>query len=79
MSKIYHGIGRSRVVDRYHMFAPGMQCGGIPKRGTDFAGHAVRMFLLMAAARRLSCAVLFVDVISAFYAVLRPLVLATSS
>eukprot|EP00969_Alexandrium_andersonii_P161938 7158081-Alexandrium_andersonii.AAC.1 len=33
----------------------------------------------MAAARRLSCAVLFVDVISAFYAVLRPLVLATSS
>ena len=55
------------------------QCGGRPNRGIDYCKHTVRMATSIAQQRNHSLSVLFTDVASAFYRVLRQLCLPTIS
>ncbi len=51
------------------------QRGSLPRRGTDQAGHAVRLFLEWCTLKLRTGVVLFVDAVSAFYSVVRGLVM----
>eukprot|EP00969_Alexandrium_andersonii_P092050 4063573-Alexandrium_andersonii.AAC.1 len=79
VSKLHHTIGRSRAFPDYARYVAETQFGGMPKRGPDFASHLVRATLRHTAAKRMCGAVLFVDIATAYYAVLRPLVMSCES
>ncbi len=50
------------------------QCG-LPRRGTDFAAHILRLFVESSFIRKKPGAIIFVDLKSAFYSVLREIVM----
>ncbi len=60
------------VKDAYDRYVPENQCGNI---GTEYATHIVREFQRWARANGLSSLILFMDLISAFYSVIRQLVI----
>eukprot|EP00969_Alexandrium_andersonii_P231025 10202836-Alexandrium_andersonii.AAC.1 len=66
-------MGRARALPAYIGYTPHTQFGSLPSRSTEQAAHTIRGFLRLAEKKRLSAAVLFIDVSSAFYVVLRPL------
>ena len=70
-SKCYQALLRRKVVAYTDAGSPSNQFGG--RRGAQpvFLNHAVRAFLSQAHARARSSAILYVDVKSAFYKVLR--------
>eukprot|EP00973_Karenia_brevis_P094808 12424279-Karenia_brevis.AAC.1 len=54
---------------------PGMQCGAVCHRGTDFAHHLVQTVMLYAKMASLSVFALFLDLVKAFDRIIRELVL----
>ena len=75
LSKHHHKFLRSRLYDLVVHFLADSQCGGIPKRGVDMAGLTLRSFQAVAHMRRFSSFQLFLDVRTAYYAVVRQLLL----
>jgi hypothetical protein len=75
LPKAYRRFLRGRAADNYAAYSSDAQCGGIRLRATDLAAHSTRLFLDFAWQRKKPVGVLFADVISAFYSVLRQLVL----
>ena len=69
--KALHGWHRSQLLPHLVATARPNMCGGVPGMGTDLCAHLGRSAWQYAASRSLSCAVLFVDVVGAFDAVLR--------
>ena len=55
------------------------QQGGLPGRGTDLAAHSLRLFIEAAFHHKRSAGVLFVDLVSAFYTVVRELCMTLST
>jgi len=49
-------------------------CGGFMRRGVDFCSHYLRAITSIAKAKQLSCAILFLDVKTAFASVIRELI-----
>ena len=54
-----------------------LKSGGRPKTGVDMASHALRQFLDILFAYRISAVCFFIDIRAAFYSVLRPLLYET--
>ncbi len=59
----------------FNLFALTTQCGGVAGKGTDFANLFLRLRIDHARSRNLCLAILYVDLCSALYSVLRELVL----
>ena len=70
-SKIYHGFLRSHVKDLWGRCIDAMQQGGRARFGTDVSHHLLQAYLAWSRAKRQPMAVLFVDLHSAFYSVVR--------
>jgi hypothetical protein len=77
--KHYHRFLRTRLLFLLQAVFLRSQCGGLPMRGADLAAHTVRSFLVAAKARRCTAAILYVDLWSGFYTVVRQLVFRASA
>ncbi|CAE6968585.1 unnamed protein product [Symbiodinium sp. CCMP2592] len=75
-AKILHQAVRPAIRDLYVQGTPSLQLGGKPGQAVCFGAHLVRSFLRRCLRRKESCFVLFSDIASAFYAVVRQLVAA---
>ena len=73
MSKVFTKVLDSYVHPYYLSYMPDVQCGAVPKKGTDFATHLVRSVIDYAALRGISVAIVFIDLIKAFDFALREL------
>eukprot|EP00959_Pyramimonas_sp_CCMP1952_P054705 1143265-Pyramimonas_sp.AAC.1 len=51
------------------------QCGGLPRKSTDFASHQVRLAMGAQAKQGISAFVVCVDLVAAYYGVIRQLAL----
>ena len=71
IGKRFHKFLRSLLVPNIISCARGMQCGGLPRRSTDFAHHVVKLFLSRCKAVKRSGAILFLDVLNGFDRVIR--------
>ena len=74
-SKHHHKFLRSRLLSVVVHFLRDMHCGGIPSRGVDMASLLLRSFLARTSALRRSVLVVFYDVKTAFYTVIRQMLL----
>ena len=74
LSKVLHASCRALLMPLYHERASKMQLGGRRGAVVTHAGHHVRALLSMAKQQKKSAAILFLDIKTAFYRVLRPLV-----
>ena len=72
--KLLHRRQRALVMPGLLDIAAETQCGGLAGRATDVASHLLRQTVGHHRARKRSTIVVFVDVIAAFYNVVRPLV-----
>jgi len=70
-AKIHHGDVRQRLAEVWNKDASLIQLGGRKGCSTDVAHHLLHAHLAWARAANISCAILFVDLQSAFYSVLR--------
>ena len=70
-SKIYHGVLRSQVCSLWHQCIDAMQQGGRAQFGTDVSHHVLQAYLAWSRTAGKPMAVLFVDLHSAFYSVVR--------
>ncbi|CAE7316773.1 unnamed protein product [Symbiodinium sp. CCMP2592] len=75
-AKILHQAVRPALCELYVRRSPSLQLGGKPGQSVCFGAHLVRSFLRYNWGRKRSCFVLFSDIASAFYAVVRQLVAA---
>ena len=75
LGKLLHRAMRRRLTGSYIGQRRWSQQGGAPGCSTAHANFIVRLFQEWTAARKRSSAVLYVDIASAFYAVLRELVM----
>jgi len=79
MAKRTHSVLRQRIMSHLeHAKAPG-QLGGFPGQQVMFGSQALRIFGTIADARRVSSAVLFLDLSNAFHHLVRELVTGVSS
>ena len=77
-SKILHGVFRSFILPAYEVRALGMQLGGKRKAMVTHGAHAIRSFVSWTRRSLRPSAVLFVDIRTAFYRVVRPLIASSS-
>ena len=75
LSKHHHKFLRSRLLSVVVHFLRDTQCGGIPSRGVDMASLLLRSFLARTSALKRTALVVFYDVKTAFYAVIRQMLL----
>ena len=75
LGKKLHRFLRRALLPHFLRFSRDTQCGGLPRRSTDFAAQMIRLFLEKAKAQKRSAAVLFVDVKQAFDSVVRAIAL----
>ena len=73
MSKVFTKILDLYVKPYYLAYVPSVQCGGVPKKGTDFANHVVRSVIDYALLKGLSLGVVFIDLTKAFDFAIREL------
>ena len=73
--KCYHKMVRCKLTPYLEKTALDSQCGGINARSTDFATHYLRTYLRHATARHNAIAIIFIDVMYAFYSLVRESVL----
>ena len=71
VAKIFHGCFRDHLNDLYEMQAEDTQMGGRKGKGTDMAHHILQAFQAKAQVDGVCSAIFFLDLHSAFYAVLR--------
>ncbi len=75
LGKNIRKIIRGKLLTQGQDYFLDSQRGSLPRRGTDQASHAVRLFLEWCTLKLHTGAVLFVDAVSAFYSVVRGLVM----
>ena len=73
VGKVAHGLYRKMALQGYMQQALPLQCGGIPKRSVAFAAHSCRLQQHAAQRAKMSTALLFVDIKSAYYRLIREL------
>eukprot|EP00438_Fugacium_kawagutii_P029954 Skav226336 [mRNA] locus=scaffold3640:16495:21969:- [translate_table: standard] len=73
VAKAFHNMFRQQALPSFTDAAEGLHCGGYPGRPVEFASHGIRLF--HAACNRMgrSTGILFVDIRSAYYRLLRQL------
>ena len=71
LAKCFHNIFRKKAIQYHIEAASPLQLGGIPHKGVDFASHTLRSFLDLGRRHGRSVGVVFLDVQSAFYRLLR--------
>eukprot|EP00438_Fugacium_kawagutii_P021691 Skav224757 [mRNA] locus=scaffold1604:48812:54304:- [translate_table: standard] len=73
VAKSFHTLFRQQALPSFTEHAEGLHCGGYPGRPVEFASHGIRLF--HAACQKLgrSTGILFVDIRSAYYRLLRQL------
>ena len=74
LGKVLHSAMRKTILPFYELSAQPMQLGGRRAATVTHGAHIVRSFLSWTRREKLSAAVLFVDIKTAFYRVVRPLV-----
>ena len=74
IAKCIHQALRPAIRDLFVSSAPSLQIGGKPGGNVVFGAHLTRSFLRWHLARKQSCFILFTDIASAFYSVVRQLV-----
>ena len=74
ISKILHSICRRTILPFYESNALPLQIGGKRRARVTFAGQHVRLFMSWAKRDSFSAAALFLDVKTAFYRIVRPLI-----
>ena len=77
VGKVAHGLFRKMAVPGFVQMAMPLQCGGIPKRSVAFAAHSCRLQQHAAQRAKMSTGILFVDIKSAYYRLLRELCVET--
>ena len=75
LSQHHHKFLRSRLLSVVVHFLRDTQCGGIPSRGVDMAGLLLLSFLARTSALKRTALVVFYDVKTAFYSVIRQMLL----
>ena len=70
-AKDFNAHLRSRLFPLVEAYARSTQCGGIRRRGTDFALHFARAHWAMLTEASLSGAQLYVDITAAFASLVR--------
>ena len=78
-AKVYHAWLRRRLLGRYLSTAHDAVYGGVPKRGTEMCSHHSMAFWEYTRAVGMSAAQLYVDIVGAFDAVIRQLVVRSPS
>lgn len=73
VAKAYHNTLRDPTMKFHVSTANGLQLGGIPGKGVDFACHTLRTFLQVTKDNQRPCAVFYLDIRSAYYRLLRHL------
>ena len=73
MSKVFTKILDLHIEPYYIKYMPSVQCGAVPRKGTDFATHLVRSAVDYAALMGKSVALIFIDLIKAFDFAIREL------
>ena len=73
MSKVFTKILNLYVDPYYIKYMPSVQCGGVPRKGTDFATHLVRSVIDFASLKGLSFSIVFIDLVKAFDFTIREL------
>ena len=73
-AKILHQAVRPAARSVFLEQTPSLQLGGKPGKSVCFGAHLVRTFLRVNAIHKRSCFVLFTDIATAFYAVVRQLI-----
>eukprot|EP00969_Alexandrium_andersonii_P112112 4951376-Alexandrium_andersonii.AAC.1 len=56
LRKIRHKMGRALAAAEFRAYVPDTQFGGVPGKGADMAGQAIRTFAAFAVQEKLSCA-----------------------
>ena len=75
IGKAYRRVLRGELLDNAIKHFTETQFGGLPHRGTEQASHMLRLFLEFHHQRSSSAGVVFVDAVSAFYVVLKQIVM----
>ena len=75
LAKKHSGYVRAQFACTFNRAVRESQCGGVAKRGTDFASHRVRTLIEYSRTKRKPMALLFLDVVGAFDSLLREIVL----
>ncbi|CAE7876527.1 unnamed protein product [Symbiodinium microadriaticum] len=73
-AKILHQAVRPAIREVFQTTTPTLQLGGKPGQNVCFGAHLVRAFLRYNSRLKRSCFVLFTDIATAFYAVVRQLI-----
>ena len=71
LAKCYHNTFRAPTLDWHIATADELQFGGIPRKGVDMATHVVKTFLAVAQKHKRPCSIIFIDIKSAYYRLLR--------
>ena len=74
ISKILHSVCRKTILPFYEASALPLQIGGVRRARVTFAGQHIRAFMSWARRAAFPAAVLFLDVKTAFYRIVRPLI-----
>ena len=78
IAKLAHAFLRGQFLPTLHKLRHPLQLGGFARSSTMFATAYVRSFVQISSSRTLSSAVLFIDIRSAFHAMIREVVLGGS-
>ena len=73
IAKAFHNTYRKPTLDYHLKTADPLQYGGTPGRGVDAASHVLRLFFKSCQIDKVSCAIFFLDIKSAYYRLLRKL------
>ena len=73
LGKFIHRAFRSRLAKHYHSASMPLQLGGKQGQSTTFVTHTVRSHIRAAVTNNTTCAVVFCDISSAYYAAIRGL------
>eukprot|EP00435_Cladocopium_sp_Y103_P071422 s996_g37.t1 len=78
VGKMVHSLLRQRFLPGLNLLRQPLQLGGFARQTTLFATQYVRAFASLTAARKLSSAVLFIDIRSAFHMMIREFIFDTT-
>ena len=71
LGKVHHRLFRERLMTNFEHFAQPLQLGGRKHKSVMQASHALQLQLANSKARGFSCSVIFLDIRSAFYKLVR--------
>lgn len=71
IAKCFHSMFRDQALPAFTQNTDGLHCGGRPGRPVEFSAQGVRLFHALCAQQGRSSAILFIDIKSAYYRLLR--------